>query len=122
VTSKVRAGFAVFALLGACGLAACVIGPKHDDPDDLPAPGSDAGAEDTSATATPEAGGLDNDAISADTGPFSGADGATPSGDAACGDAGDAACASDGGDAAADAPADASETGDAAKPDALGGD
>jgi hypothetical protein len=119
VNSKVRAPLAVLALLGACGFAAC-IGPKHDDPDDVPALG-DTGGEDTGATATPDTGGLDLDASADDTGTVPPADSETPS--SACGDAGDsgdAACPNDAGDASSDASSDAPS--DAPETDALGGD
>lgn len=124
--SKVRLSLAVLALLGACGLAAC-IGPKHDDPDS-PAALEDTGtSEDTSATVDPD-GGLVLDATSGDTGSI-GADTEPPSGDTSCsdaGDAGDAACTSDAGDASTDggdASSDghSSDAGDAPD-DALGGD
>ncbi|MGZ3452374.1 MAG: hypothetical protein ACXVEF_22385 [Polyangiales bacterium] len=125
MSSKVRAAFAILTLFAGCSLAACIIGPKQDDPasDDTPAADMDAGGSDTGVAAPPDdGGGLGTDVATAADSGVSGADTSPPSVDARCddaGDGGDAGCTSDGGDAASDAP---TSDADGGTPDVLGGD
>lgn len=101
-------GLAVGSVWACLGGAGCSLGPKQDDPDQLPAVSDTGvgGAVDTSPTASPDAAGLDG--APADTyDPTSGLDGckgdggdAALDGEVGCdaatdGDAGDAADATD---------------------------